>query len=63
MKSTQKAEAAYIAAQQRAMEALKKVQNMLQDFPAPEGEITINWGHVGDMLKIAAELEDILPES
>jgi hypothetical protein len=60
--SQQKASAAYLEAYARAMKALKDVENMIHDNPAPEGEVEIHWGHVGDMLRIASELEDILPE-
>ena len=61
MNSKQKASAAYLEAYARAMKALKDVENMIHDNPAPEGEVAIHWGHVGDMLRIASELEDILP--
>lgn len=59
----EKANAAYLAAYARAMKALKDVENMIHDQPAPDGEVGINWCHVGDMLRIAAELEEILPEN
>jgi hypothetical protein len=60
--SKQKASATYLEAYARAMKALKDVENMIHDNPAPEGEVEIHWGHVGDMLRIASNLEDILPE-
>jgi hypothetical protein len=62
MNSQQKASAAYLESYARAMKALKDVENMIHDNPAPEGEVEIHWGHVGDMLRIASALEDILPE-
>ena len=61
MKNTtqSKAEAAYLEAYRRAMKALKDIENMIHEKPAPGGETEINWGHVGDMLHIAAELEEL----
>jgi len=61
--SQQRAAAAYLEAYARFMKALKNVENRIHDNPAPEGEVEIRWGNVGDMLRIAAELEDILPEA
>lgn len=62
MTSQQKATASYLEAYKRAMKALKDVENMIHDNPAPEGEVEIDWRNVGDMLRIAAALEDLLPE-
>jgi hypothetical protein len=56
------AEKSYLRAYERAMTALRAVENMIHDNPAPEGDIQIHWGHVGDMNRIAAALESILPE-
>ena len=56
------AESAYIAAYDRAMQALKDIESMIHDNPAPGGDIRITWGNVGDMARIAHELESILPE-
>ncbi len=61
MKNTT-AEAAYIEAYRRTMEAMEALKTMIHDNPAPEGEVKINWAHVGDMLRIATALEEILPE-
>jgi hypothetical protein len=57
--SAQKAESAYIDAYRRAILALKNIETKIYDMPAADGEGTIHWGNVGDMLKIAAELEEI----
>ena len=57
--SAQKAESAYVDAYRRAMQALKDIEIKIHDMPAADGEGTIHWGNVGDMLHIAAELEDI----
>ena len=62
MNSKQQALHKYKEAYSRAINALWDVQNMIHENPAPDGEIEIHWGHVGDMMRIAAELEDILPE-
>lgn len=55
--SAQKAESAYVDAYHRAMQALKDIEIKIHEMPAAEGK-TIHWRDVGDMLKIAAELED-----
>lgn len=60
----QKAFNAYVDAYNRAMKALKDIENMIHDNPAPDPESdAIHWGNVGDMIRVAGELEDILPES
>ena len=56
------AEKSYLKAYARAMTALRAVENLIHDQPAPDGETQIHWGHVNDMNRIAAELESILPE-
>lgn len=56
------AEAAYLKSYARAMAALKAVEAMIHDNPAPESGTDIGWGNVGDMDRIASELESILPE-
>lgn len=62
MNSKEKASAHYLSAYFRVMKALDDVEKMIHDQPAPGGEIEFHWGHVAEMLRIAAELEDILPE-
>jgi hypothetical protein len=59
---TTKASEKYLEAYARVMKALQDVENMIHDNPAPDGDIEIHWGHVGDMLRIAAQIEEILPE-
>jgi hypothetical protein len=44
----------------RTMRALNAVKDLIHDQPAPEGEIEIHWGHVGDMNRIAAALEELV---
>lgn len=53
------AEQHYLAAYARAMAALKAVEQRIHDNPAPDGEIKIHFGHVGDMTSIAQALEAI----
>ena len=59
----QTAHAAYLKAYARAMDALRAVETMIHDSPAPDSEARLDWGHVGDMLRVAVELEQILSES
>jgi hypothetical protein len=58
-----KAEAVYIENYNRARAALRKIEEIMHDMPAPEGDIEILWTHVGDMGHIADQLNAILPES
>jgi hypothetical protein len=62
MKSEHKAETAYVLAYNQASEALEAIHQMIHDLPAPEGEIAIDWSHVAEMARIAAQLKDLLPE-
>ena len=62
MSKNKKAADAYFTAYARAMDALRKIESALHDMPAPEGDTVVTWGHVGDMNRIAVELEDILPK-
>ena len=63
MSENQQSADAYFAAYDRAMNALRNIRAALHYMPAPEGDAEINWGHVGDMNRIAEELEEILPKS
>jgi len=53
---------AYLAAYTVAMAALKNVENFIHDNPAPDSETKIDWGHVGDMNRIAEMLNEIIPD-
>jgi len=53
------AEQAYIEAYNRAIQALRDLENRIHDMPAPEGETPINWGHVGDMNRIFKGISEI----
>ena len=48
----------YQAAYQRAMRALKAIDEAVHDMPAPESE-GVTWGSVADMQRIATDLENI----
>ena len=49
----------YQKAYRDALAALAAVSHAIHDLPAPGGEIEINWGHVGDMIRIATDLRAI----
>lgn len=58
-KERQIPEVAYLNYYRRAMAAIQAIQNKIHDLPAPDGEIAINWAHVGDIGKIATDLEEV----
>jgi hypothetical protein len=62
MSNNKKASDAYFTAYARAMDALRKIEAALRDMPAMKYYVVITWGHVGDMNRIADELEGILPK-
>lgn len=63
MTAKEKLESEYLTAYCRAISALRSVDNAIHNLPAPENdESPATWGNVGDMLRIAAHLEDLLPE-
>jgi len=49
---------AYLANHARAMAALEAITAAIHDLPAPDRD-DLNYGHVGDMARIARELEEI----
>ena len=53
------ADQAYTEAYARVLKAIEAVEAMVHDLPAPEGEIKINWAHVGTMNHIATQLEQL----
>ena len=48
----------YQAAYQRAMRALKAIDEAVHDMPAPESD-GVTWSSVADMQRIASDLEQI----
>ena len=49
---------AYAAAYERVQAALMKLNDAIHDLPAPDGDGNLDWGHVGTMNKIAADIEE-----
>jgi len=51
---------AYLNAYNDIQSLIQDLQNKLHDMPAPDSEIKLDWGNVGDMRKIKSELQEIL---
>jgi hypothetical protein len=56
---TQSAPDAYAAAHAEALALLAQLQQRIEDMPAPDTD-GINWGHVGSMGHINAQLRELL---
>lgn len=54
------AEPAYETGHMIATDLLARINELLQDMPAPGGEIQINWAHVGTINHVNAKLSDII---
>ena len=52
-------EDAYILAHARAAVLINEIKDIIQDMPAPETDQRFNWGHVGSLGYICAQLENI----
>ena len=48
----------YLSKYNRAMAALKAIEEAIHELPAPDSE-GLTWGNVGDMGRIAEQLEEI----
>jgi len=48
----------YAAAHDRLQAALNKLNKAIHDLPAPDGDGNLDWGHVGTVNKIAADIEE-----
>lgn len=60
MTSKENREMQYLAAYRRTQQAIKAINDAIHDLPAPENEeAEVGWAHVGEMLRFAAELEEI----
>lgn len=57
---TQSAEDAYVAYHAEAAALLVQLQEALFDLPAPDGEIPINWAHVGTVVELKRQLAEAL---
>jgi hypothetical protein len=54
------AEAAYENAHIVATNLLDRIRDLLQDLPAPEGEVVINWAHVGSLAEVNNRLSSVV---
>lgn len=57
---SQSAEDAYVAHHAEAAALLEQLQEALFDLPAPDGEIPINWAHVGTVAELRRQLAEAL---
>ena len=55
-------EDAYAAAHAEALALVERLSDYLYDLPAPDTD-GLNWGHVGDLSKIADQLKQILGDA
>ena len=54
------AQPAYESAHMVATDLLGHIAELLQDLPAPDGEVVINWGHVGSLAEVNHRLASIV---
>lgn len=55
------AEPAYESAHLIARDLVTRIEELLQDQPAPGTEdVRIHWGHVGDMMHVNAQLAEVV---
>jgi hypothetical protein len=57
---TQAAQDAYLAQHTKAAALLQELEEALFDQPAPDGEIAIDWSHVGSVTELNRQLENAL---
>ena len=55
-----KAEAAYENAHLVAQDLLERIREQLFDLPAPEGEVRIDWAHVGTVTEVNHRLAELV---
>ena len=53
-------EAAYTNAHLTAVQMCERISQLLFDLPAPDSDVAITWGHVGDLEEINRQLKDVL---
>ena len=58
MNSQDRIEAAYLENYNAAIVAMQSIQGAIHDMPAPESGC-VTWAHVGDIARIASDLETI----
>ena len=54
------AQPAYESAHMVATDLLGRINELLGDLPAPDGEIAINWTHVGSLAEVNHRLASIV---
>ena len=54
------AEEAYILHHAKAVALLGQLKEVLFDMPAPDGEISIDWSHVGTVAEAERQLTQVL---
>ena len=53
-------EAAYTNAHLAAVQMCERISQLLFDLPAPDSDVAITWGHVGDLDEINRHLKNAL---
>lgn len=56
----QSAEDSYAIQHVNVLDKLERLRKTVEDLPAPDGEVPINWGHVGSLDHINRKLLEIL---
>lgn len=57
---TANVEDAYVQRHASAIALLQSIQGKLMDMPAPDGDVQINWAHVGSVAHVDEQLKEIL---
>lgn len=52
--------AAYLEAHAQSLTILGQIETAIQNKPAPDADVYLDWGHVGDMQKLNHDLREIL---
>jgi hypothetical protein len=60
VQATPQVEGRYAEQHVLALANLQKIKVALENLPAPEGHVTINWGHVGSLAELNKQLEQAL---
>jgi len=56
----QSAEEAYLERHTQAAHLIQQLGEAIFDLPAPDGDVTINWGHVGSVAELNSQLSTAL---
>lgn len=57
---TRTAQDAYLESHTEALGLLEELQQALFDLPAPDGEVAINWAHVGTVAEVRDQIKRTL---